>query len=92
MKYTTDMSKWLGLISIKGIFLTQGCNQVLEATSQSQLMEISYNNITHYHPRRPSLAEETLLVDITWRNIKHLTICQTNDFVLFRTKGIRKDL
>jgi hypothetical protein len=45
---------------------------------------------THYHPRRPSLAEETLLVEISWRNIKHLTPCQTNDYVLFRTKGIRK--
>jgi hypothetical protein len=56
----TGMSEWLGLISIKEYF-TQGSNQGLEATPQSQLMEISYNNITRYHPCRPSLPEESLL-------------------------------
>jgi hypothetical protein len=41
MEYTTGKSQWLGFLSIKE-YLTQGCNQVLEATPQSQLMEISY--------------------------------------------------
>jgi hypothetical protein len=74
MEYTTGMSEWLGLISIKEYF-TQGSNQVLEGTPQSQLLEISWDDITHYHPRRASLTEETLLVEISWRNIKHLTPC-----------------
>jgi hypothetical protein len=46
------MSEWLGLISIKE-YLTRGCNEVLEATSQSQLMEISYDDrpiATHTDP------------------------------------------
>jgi hypothetical protein len=72
-------------------YLTQGCNQLLEATPQSQLMEISYDNITRYHYCRPSLAEETLLVEISWRNIKHLLPCQTNDYILFRMREFQKD-
>jgi hypothetical protein len=87
MEYMTGMSEWLGLISTKE-YLTQSCNEVLEATPQSQLMEISYDNITHYHPCGPSLAEQTLLVEISWRNIKHLSRCQTNDYVLFRTRQL----
>jgi hypothetical protein len=87
---TTGMSEWLGLISIKE-YVTQGGNQVLEATPQSQLMEISYDVITRYHHRRPSLAKENLLVEISWRNIKHLSLCQTNDYVLFRMRELQKD-
>jgi hypothetical protein len=89
MEYTTGKSEWLGLLSIKE-YLTQGCNQVLEATPQSQLMEISYHVTTHYQPRRSSLAEENLLVEISWRNIKHLPSSHTNDYVLFRTREFRK--
>jgi hypothetical protein len=64
MEYTTGKSKWLGLLSIKE-YLTQRGNQVLETSPQSQLMEISYDDTTHHHPHRPSLAEETLLVEIS---------------------------
>jgi hypothetical protein len=63
MEYMTGQSEWLGLLSIKE-YLTQGCNQVLEAIPQSQLMKISYDT-TNYHPRRPSLTEGTLLVKIS---------------------------
>jgi hypothetical protein len=49
----------------KRSILTLGCNQVLEATSQSQLMEISYDNTTRYNHEDPSFAEETLLVEIS---------------------------
>jgi hypothetical protein len=64
---------------------------VLESFPQSQVMEISYDNITCHHPRRPSLAEETLLVEISWRNIKHFSLCGTNNYVLIRMREFQKD-
>jgi hypothetical protein len=48
----------------KGNF-TQEYNLLLEVFPQSQHMEISYDGLTRYHPHRPSLAEETLLVEIS---------------------------
>jgi hypothetical protein len=80
-----------GALIYKRNISTQGGNQVLEASPQSQLMEISYDETSHYHPHRPSLAAETLLIEISWRNIKHLSPCQTNDYFLFRTREFQKD-
>jgi hypothetical protein len=65
MEYMAGMSDWLRLIFMEKYF-TQGCNQVLEETPQSQLIEISYDDLTYCTPHRPSMAEKTLLVKISW--------------------------
>jgi hypothetical protein len=89
MAYTTGKSEWLGLLSLKEIFDSR-----LQPSAGSNPPIPAYGDKLRYHPYnhcRPSLAEETLLVEISRRNIKHLSLYQTNNYVLFRIREFHKN-
>jgi hypothetical protein len=64
MKYTTSISEWLGLITIKGIF-DSGRQPSPENLPPIPAYGNKLQQSTHYHLHRHSLAEETLFIEIS---------------------------